>query len=62
MPLYEYKCKECGCEFEELGSFARADGVACVQCGSQRTERLMSTFCDSGGSDGGDAPACFSGG
>lgn len=61
MPLYEYKCKECGCEFEELASFIEADKMACVNCGSTRTERLMSTFSDSGSSDRGDA-SCFSGG
>jgi len=62
MPLYEYKCKACGCEFEELASFAEADRMPCANCGSMRTERLMSSFSDSSSSDSGDAPSCFSGG
>jgi putative FmdB family regulatory protein len=62
MPLYEYKCEECGHEFEELVSFAHADEVACEKCGSRRTQRLASTFCGGGGDDGGSAPACFGGG
>lgn len=57
MPLYEYRCEDCGHEFEELVSFSRADLVQCENCGSKNTRRLMSTFCDSGSSDGG--PACF---
>jgi len=60
MPLYEYKCEDCGHEFEELVSFARADDVACEKCGSRHTQRLVSSFCDS--SSGGNFPACFSGG
>jgi len=64
MPLYEYKCQDCGREFEELTSFARANDVACIYCGSRKVERLMSTFSDSGsGSESqGEFPTCFSGG
>lgn len=62
MPLYEYKCEECGHEFEELVSFAQADEVPCEQCGSRRTQRLASTFCGSAGSGDDDAPACLGGG
>jgi len=60
MPLYEYRCQECGHEFEELVPFSAADDVACEKCGSKRTERLVSGFaCASGGgsSDAGCAPS-----
>lgn len=42
MPLYEFKCKDCGHEFEDLvlGS-ARS---ACPSCKSQMLERLFSVF------------------
>jgi len=44
MPIYEYRCKDCGAEFEEL-TFAR-DGAAvtCRKCSSRRVTRLLSTF------------------
>ena len=61
MPLYEYRCKDCGHEFEELVPFSRADQVVCENCGSEHTQRLMSTFCGGGGDDDG-APSCSPGG
>lgn len=41
MPIYEYVCKACGHEFEEL-VFSTQEAPACPQCGSPRTEKLMS--------------------
>jgi len=43
MPIYEFKCKKCGSEFEEL-VFGSAEGVACPKCESTEVERLMSAF------------------
>lgn len=41
VPVYEFECEECGRRFEEL---ARSDvqTVACPECGSERTRRLLS--------------------
>ena len=40
MPLYEYRCADCGAEFEEL---AGADETpACPSCHSTHTIRLLS--------------------
>jgi putative FmdB family regulatory protein len=41
MPIYEFECEECGAAFEELVA-ASAAAVACPECGSERTRRLMS--------------------
>ncbi len=41
MPIYEFECEECGARFEELVA-AGADPVACAECGSERTGRLIS--------------------
>lgn len=41
MPIYEYKCQECGNEFEEL-VFNQEATVACPKCGSEKTAKLMS--------------------
>jgi putative FmdB family regulatory protein len=45
MPMYEYRCEECGEVFEQLRPMAYADqGVVCPACESERVERLLSTF------------------
>jgi putative FmdB family regulatory protein len=41
MPIYEFECDECGARFEELVAAGTA-GVACPECGSARTRRLIS--------------------
>jgi len=41
MPIYEFECEGCGGCFEELVG-ASAVAVACPECGSDRTRRLMS--------------------
>ena len=65
MPIYEYRCQDCGHEFEELVRYSEADQVKCEKCGSKRTERLASGFCSNAGhgsSAASTAPACgFSG-
>ena len=46
VPIYEYACRSCGHRFEELvGSHVGVEAaeVACPDCGSARTERLLST-------------------
>lgn len=40
MPIFEYKCQECGNEFEAL--VRKADVPACPSCSSTRLERLLS--------------------
>jgi putative FmdB family regulatory protein len=41
VPIYEFECEECGGCFEELVA-ASAAAVACPECGSERTRRMMS--------------------
>jgi len=43
MPLYEYRCHDCGREFE---TYVRAWGeaVACPACESGQVDKLLSTF------------------
>ncbi len=42
MPIYEIKCLDCGHSGEVL-VFHSDQELCCPQCGSNRTERLMST-------------------
>lgn len=41
MPIYEYICRDCDAEFEEL-VFSTDETVPCPKCGSEKTEKLMS--------------------
>lgn len=54
MPIYEYRCKKCQHEFEQL-VFA-SDTPKCPSCDTTKLEKLMSTP-TVGKSDTGGAPA-----
>ncbi|MDL2279883.1 zinc ribbon domain-containing protein [Desulfovibrio sp. OttesenSCG-928-G11] len=43
MPIYEYKCRQCGREFEEL--VFGDDNPPCPGCGNAHAERLLSCAC-----------------
>jgi putative FmdB family regulatory protein len=59
MPMYEYRCDECGKGFELLRRMSEADfGVACPKCESSAVKRQYSTFAAVGG-DGAAAGADF---
>lgn len=42
MPLYEYRCPNCGEEFEILVETSRAETIECPACGATNAEKLMS--------------------
>ena len=43
MPVFEYRCAECGRKFSALvGMTAEADDERCSHCGSLRTAKLVS--------------------
>ena len=45
MPIYEYRCQECGGTFEKLRRMSDADaGTECPYCDSDEVRREMSTF------------------
>jgi putative FmdB family regulatory protein len=41
MPLFEYRCRDCGREFESLVSSRTAEAVRCPQCQGAAVERLI---------------------
>ncbi len=45
MPIFEYRCEDCGTKFEKLVRRAE-DGpeVACPSCGEKRLKQEFSTF------------------
>ena len=49
MPLYDYACYDCGNSFEMLRRMNDDDReVRCPECGSERIERILSTFATGG--------------
>lgn len=51
MPLYEYRCNDCGEVFEKMVRFSEADQYpTCPYCESQDTHRKLSTIAAMGGS------------
>jgi len=45
MPIYEYRCRECGAVFDAFQSIgADSSGLECPECGALKAEKLFSTF------------------
>lgn len=44
MPIFEYKCSQCGYINEVLVKSAESKSPACPQCGHKKTEKLFSSF------------------
>ena len=42
MPKYDFKCEECGYEFEKLTSPQKIKEVKCLKCSSSKTQKLLS--------------------
>lgn len=64
MPIYEYKCLECGHKFEELiGKSLPDSSPVCPKCDSDKCEKQFSSFAMSTGSGkSSSAPPCATGG
>jgi putative FmdB family regulatory protein len=43
MPIYEYKCEDCGTKFEKLVR-RTGDSVVCPSCGQAHLKTELSTF------------------
>ena len=45
MPIYEYRCANCGTVFARLQPISTpANAMNCPDCDSSKTERILSTF------------------
>jgi putative FmdB family regulatory protein len=44
MPIYEYKCRECHAEYEEIVSLDSPAAPPCPSCHSSDVEKKMSAF------------------
>lgn len=58
MPIYEFRCEDCGNIFSELRKVGDFDSGKCPACGSEKTGKKMSSFSSpSTASSGGCAPS-----
>ncbi|HUA59232.1 MAG TPA: zinc ribbon domain-containing protein [Verrucomicrobiae bacterium] len=44
MPIFEYKCADCGTRFEKLVRNGNAAELACPSCGEKHLQQEFSTF------------------
>lgn len=61
MPIYEYKCDDCGTKFEKLVRRAsEAADVGCPSCGQNHVQQEFSTFAPGTPAASGrnEAPVC----
>jgi len=62
MPIFEYRCKKCQCEFESFVLSAHdREGIQCPKCGDIQVEKLLSCFSRTGASNAGTGAACSPG-
>lgn len=46
MPAYDYRCEDCGTQFEvrmSIAAYSAGEKPACAACGSTRVERAITT-------------------
>jgi putative FmdB family regulatory protein len=61
MPLYEYRCRDCGERFEILQRLGEdGHGLHCPRCAAPEPQRVLSTF--AAGAGGREAAASSAGG
>ena len=63
MPIYEYRCQECGQKFELLQRLgAGSEEVSCPKCGASKPVKQFSVFTSQGTSrsecESGVCPTC----
>ena len=66
MPIYEYKCQDCGTKFEKLlRRSAETAEVNCPECGQKHLTQEFSTFAaranGAAAAKGSEVPVCPSG-
>ncbi len=67
MPIFEFVCKGCGRQFEEIMTFSamEAGEAACPDCGAHEVTRNLSAFATGSATGSGSAaagPSCGAGG
>ncbi len=60
MPIFEYRCEDCGSSFEKL--VRRGDAVECPSCGQAHVTQQLSVFAAHANTGKSPAPAPMPGG
>ncbi|MDD4168768.1 MAG: zinc ribbon domain-containing protein [Desulfotomaculaceae bacterium] len=61
MPIYEFRCAECGHRFEKLCQAGdNGENLHCPNCNNASPKRVMSTFSALGGRKNGSGSGCAS--
>jgi len=54
MPIYEYRCKQCGNKFDKLVKLStKTSDIECPKCGERKAEKSVSLFGTSGAASSG---------
>lgn len=56
MPIYEYRCTQCGVRYEKIIFSSSAPAPACPSCNSEQVEKLISVPGGMGGSSTATGP------
>ncbi|MEQ8201812.1 MAG: zinc ribbon domain-containing protein [Syntrophomonadaceae bacterium] len=44
MPIFDFKCRECGYNFDMMISYSEKDKVRCPECGAVNPAQLLTPF------------------
>ena len=61
MPIYEFKCNQCGAKFDQLCRMALEGTVKCPSCGAGDVVKLLSAFASPGTGGGDKCVGCAGG-
>ncbi|MBN1554095.1 MAG: zinc ribbon domain-containing protein [Phycisphaerae bacterium] len=61
MPMFEYKCKQCGHVTSFLEKAGSKTAHVCEKCGSKDTEKMFSTFAAKMGGSSSSGSSCPTG-
>ncbi len=48
MPIFEFKCKDCGEKFEKLVFSSDKEKIKCPKCNSENVNKVFSVFASKG--------------
>ncbi len=58
MPIYEFRCNQCGTQFEQLCRLDWQGTVVCPSCGGRDLAKGLSAFCAPGSGGGKNCGGC----
>lgn len=62
MPLFDFKCSQCGERFERLVRTSTFAGLTCPRCGAPDPKKQVSVFASVGSSQSRESADCAPGG